>query len=531
MSLAITRATKGLKSDSVQRKFPFGALSITTNMLNYGRATSPTAGSGFPSIENFTDTIGIIAAESILPVAGSSISSGVKITVTPTMPSDYRRHFVVIRGRVEYKRSFDDTPYEIIYTNSDSPLSSDDIVIVDNNIELGEHYYYGILALIGSTTENAHYEYNSNTGFTTAYAYKDYSLGATMLSLLPEEWQTKQTGSSNDFTSRFLNIFAILFDSIRTDIESYILKSNSIWDIQEQQLPLLASMVGWEVNKELKESVQRQEVDAASDFYRIKGRDQGIKFFIQLVSGWEVEFEQGWRRVLEAGELGIAPDSTDAYAISHKSHPWRPIYDEVLGSSTGLASQTFSVLNSHAERVIVQVSNDAGVSWVTWREVPYADLNTGADATALTFSFTKTALGVGTVTFSDGVNGAIPSAGVNNIRTSYHYGGDIIKYAAEYPKDKGWRNIVGVRVLLKNTAASLPITDVIINKFNKILEEKASYVVYAPIVIPDEGLILERPVIANDSYTDTQTIGNIIQSNTLGDTSNTENYMSALYPA
>lgn len=522
MSIAISRGTKGLKSNSFNQGAALGALSIATGMPNFGYAVSPALGDNVKTIANFDDTLGILSLKQML-----GAQPYIEVTVTPTFPSDYRRHFVVIRGRAEYKRSFEHSPYKILYENNALEPPEASIVINDYDIELGEHYYYSILVLIGSEQEGAHYEYNESTGFGTAYGYRLFESDSHMFQLLPEEWQVKQ--SDSDFTERFIRIFGYLVDSIRTDIEAYVLKANSIWDIQEQQLPLLASIVGWEINKELRESVQRQELDAASDFYKIKGRDQGVKFLIQLVSGWEVEFEQGWHRVLQSNGVFGAPDCTDAYAISHKSHPWVPVVDEVVGSSTGLASQVFVLSNPNPDRIVVSVL-ESGL-WSNWLEVLPAELNVGGDPTVKKFAVSKNAFGQGFVTFPDGVNGKVPDAGVDNVQSSYVHGGDVLYYAPEYPTSNEWYHFTGVRLLISNTPSSHPITDVILNKIAKILEQKASYVVYAPLVIPDSSLILEGAIVASDSYVDTQTLGTILRSNTLGHTSNTLNYISALHPA
>lgn len=120
-------------------------------------------------------------------------------------------------------------------------------------------------------------------------------------------------------------------------------------------------------------------------------------------------------------------------------------YTEVVGSSTGSAGQEFRLkrtplaLNPDGTSSLV-LTIRTGMVDVIWTEVSNF-LN--SDSSDLHFTANVDEYDVTTVTFGDGVNGAIPSSGTDNILASYRVGGGhignevgpnrITKLAGSYP--------------------------------------------------------------------------------------------------
>ena len=333
MSLALVRASRGLAS--INNPIPSGATALgrTARVLPLSFATQNLS---LVSIANYDDTLGELTC------TPNIYSDGIRVQLTATIPDDYRRHLVILRGKLEYKRRLDQVPLKVVY--EDSSVIPENVDFVDTDIELGVHYYYSVLMMVGSSTEDAHYEYNPNTGFSSAYSFTNYGHARHLFNRLPDDWHdTDSTG----FTERYLQIFGRLLDSLKTDIDTNILTVNDPYAVHESELPMLGAKLGLHVNRELRETKQREEIDSYAEVTQIKGRDQAIRFLVQLVSGWEVNFENGWRRVFYTNNLNsITPSYNDPYTINHVDLPERLVEDEVVGSSNGTATQEFALANS-----------------------------------------------------------------------------------------------------------------------------------------------------------------------------------------
>lgn len=100
-------------------------------------------------------------------------------------------------------------------------------------------------------------------------------------------------------------------------------------------------------------------------------------------------------------------------------------YQEIVGSSTGRASQTFTLLrkplalNSSTSSSLMLEVYSLG-SWVVWTEVDNFLLSSSTDTDYRVEIDESDTI---RIYFGDGVNGAIPSSGSSNIRATYRVGG------------------------------------------------------------------------------------------------------------
>lgn len=506
MSLPLCRMTQGLAKSNQLRPDGPDCLSIGVKMLHGNAAADPTVFVDQGVTANYDENIGVITLDQKIDC------SGIEVTVSPDFPDDYQGFFALLRGRYEYKRDVVD-PTAVVLATQNTPIPSE-LVYLDEDVESGVHYYYSVIALIGNSLEPLHFEYNPVTGFDTAYSYECYDHCTFLYERLPFEWVLQD---EDEFVKNYICIFGALADSIKTDIEAYLLTSKSISNIEESQLQYLGDYIGWQVNEELREITQRTELRNAVTVYRQKGRNNAIEFLLQLITGWEIEFEPGHRRLFTKN-LHKKFNPADSYATSHQGQPERRVDDEELGTSSGAASQTFDLIRTRVQDEQVEVENLTTLQFDTWLRV---NDFTGSGTDDEHYTVTEDPVTfVSTITFGDGVNGAIPESGAD-IRSSYWYNGDVLKYKPRTIPD--WKNAVGTRLLISETGGSLPFTATILSKVDKVLENfKASYAFYKYLI---QGEHAELGVgFGLDDYTDVITEIGFITFNESGEHRNNDSF-------
>lgn len=449
-------------------------------------------------IEYTDESCGVITSRPIEDL------SGIELTIVPTLPVDYNGIIVVLRGKYEYKRDFQQEPLQILYVLED-PLPENTIIISDKTVEPLTHYYYSILVLCQDDLGNDHYRYNPLTGFTSCYRLNDYDTTSYMLGSLPEKWR------ESEFSDRYVQIFATIADGLRSDIDAYMKTAHSIQDIEEKLLPFMSHLIGWEVNKELTEQEQRDEVRRAPTVYAGKGKNEILEYLIQNVTGFDVYFEDGYSRVIRNGEFQ-SPHIVDTYANSHQGLPWITTPPDSIGVSGGLPSESYNLSNGYVRNVRILVDG------VEWEEVEDFTASSPTDQ-----HYTLSGFGSPqTITFGDGVNGVIPTLG-DTIVAYYQYGGDKRQYCPRYPES--WLNDCGLRIILEETVDSKAITSPIMNKITKIVADFKPVHTLTMITFIVSNVVAEDEVeVAEDDYDEYVEVSSleIITDTTVGETQDTE---------
>ena len=500
--VTLTRVTRGLAVGSTD------AVDISTRLISAGILSSDPEDWDLVSVPNYMDTVGEISLYQLPD------GSGIRVSVTPTFPDDYAGLWFVLRGRYEYKRNTTDSSIVTLYASIDT----DSVEFVDTDIEPSEEntfYYYSVIALCGDIAGSNpyHFEFNPLTGFASGYRYKtDYGFQTFMLDRLPEVWFKENTTTLEGFIS----IFSTLLETLRSDIETYMFSANSIYGVEESHLQSLASIIGWNVNRETNELKQRAEVGVATSLYKRKGRDRFIEFIVQSTTGWDLSFEHGYRRLAAPGIGFPIFDPNDTRRLALIGAPERRVLAEEVGTSDGTADQTFDLVNYYTRDVHVEVD---GLGWL---EV--SDLSTSG-ATDQHYSVSQSS-GLTTITFGDGVNGAIPGNTLE-ITADYFYGGDEYTYL---PTSNTWKSPTGTRMILNETSSSRPITSGLVRRIRDVVNRyKASYAIYDFVVGYDP--IAEYTRSAHDSFDDEILSVEFILMDTEDHQMDTEGYVMPISPA
>lgn len=123
-------------------------------------------------------------------------------------------------------------------------------------------------------------------------------------------------------------------------------------------------------------------------------------------------------------DLVIPGDNTGLYRVGAVSATQgETVRNDILGSSTGAPSQTFSFRRSPVIENSYNVFVDSGAGFEQWTVVPNFISSGPTDKHYTVFVDEDD---IFYVTFGNGLNGKIPSQGTNNVRASYRVGGGVV---------------------------------------------------------------------------------------------------------
>lgn len=458
--VTLTRTSRGLAVSFAD------AVNIASRILEDGELSTDASDWNLVSVDNPAENVGVLTA---VPLPDGS---GVQVDVDFDFPNDYAGLYFVLRGRYEWKRNTTDAGIAVLHVGTTEPAS-----FVDTDVgasEANTHYYYSVLALCGdSSGENPyHFEYNSVTGFATAFRYEDSGLAEVLQGRLPAEWFTE----GSDITG-LVQAAGLMLDSLRSHLDTYLRTANDVDNIQARHIDALASILNWTVDVSRPEVEQRRELDVAAALYRRKGRDAAIEFLVQATTGWDLSFEHGYRRMVEyAPEGPHLFDPTDTRRLALLDVPERRVFEQYVADGTGLGGQTIVCPELWSRDIHVEVGDDLE----PWEEVDDFS-SSGPDDKHYTVTGDSTV----TLTFGNGTNGAVLPSG-EPVYLTYYYGGDEYHYL---PTGTTWRSPNGTRLVLDETPTSRPITPGALSRVQEVVRRfAASYAIY-------DFLISLRPVV------------------------------------
>jgi phage tail-like protein len=457
-------------------------------------------------IEDATDTFSKLIAGACGTLTARPLEdmSGIELVISGVFPDNNVGEYIVLRGKYEYKRALYGSPMALIVRRTED--IEDTLIIEDKTVEPLSHYYYSLLVLCEDDDENLYYAYNSEDGFATSYRFKDNDMMQVMRNQLPQSYE------DDELMQRYLQMFAWSTDALRSDIDAYINTKHSLQEVQERHLPYLAHLIGWETNRELDEQKQRDEVALAIETYKKKGREESIRGLIDFVTGLEVHFQEGYRRIARNASYRT-PTNTDAYARGRQWQPWLTFGPAVVAEGDGTADQTVTLDHSEIELLKVRINGDY------WVQVDSFDDSTDED--------THYTLSEGVITFGDGTNGMVV-ANEQEIEISYQYDGDTRQYTPRKPDS--WVNDCGTQITLVTNEGSVLLDNVMMNKVHKIVELlKPSYNLVEILFVPLENLTTEYVEVVEDECDDYVVVStlSIITDGTEGETTDTESIVVA----
>ena len=481
MSNAQTLATHGLVTLDNLRSQTSSGTPISTGIILEGFFAAP-------SKDNLISKAYYDRDIGLLDLYALPDRSGIRIRVTPTFPEQYEGTYCIVRGRYEYKSQPSQSGAHVIYEQvAEIPTA---VEIIDTEVEPGVWYYYTLIAASTFDSGPIHFAYNPNTGAGPSFRYKDFNQSEVIYASLTDKYRVDDTDS---FTKDYTSIFGNMYDTLLTDVETYVGGSKDLQNVEESQLEYLADYVGWPITREAGALVAREELSNSRTLYSQKGRNNAIEFDIQLITGWEVDFEEGKLRMLQADTFGHSNfDPSDDYLLANIGLPVRIRRLDYLTVSSGTPSISFELPGIRVRNVTIAICD--GDVCENWTEV--SDFSV-AGPTDKVYVLTEDVNFITALTFGDGVNGKVPIAG-REIHGGYQFGGDSGHYTQS--GTDSWENAVGYRVILDDTPGSRPLTSPLINKVSRIIENLApSYAVYSLIVSGEDSESLTSFV---DSYSD-----------------------------
>jgi len=118
---------------------------------------------------------------------------------------------------------------------------------------------------------------------------------------------------------RFLSIYGVLFDGIKTTLEG-VLDGYDPEVVDADWLPYIDSLTNWPTDRRLTVDQRRIETANAVAIWKEKGKYGSIRSLIENISGWDVEIFSGWRYVLFSNDEVGTPDTSSVIVPDIGTH-------------------------------------------------------------------------------------------------------------------------------------------------------------------------------------------------------------------
>jgi hypothetical protein len=234
-------------------------------------------------------------------------------------------------------------------------------VELDQNIgQTGDIWYYTIM-YGNSITGN--FSFNQEECFARNWALVNNATskhGDFMYSLLARRVQHKDATDTSSTTYRVFQILGRAIDQMEEEILQVLDKNYDIENIDASMLPYIDDLIGWMTNFDLDEEARRVETSNVFELWREKGTANALEFIIQLITGWDVEIFDGWKKTFynsprldyDSGTPpagwnpptdGVWADLVNAYNVPVTFDPSR--VDHLQGVGTELDGRSYTVSN------------------------------------------------------------------------------------------------------------------------------------------------------------------------------------------
>lgn len=233
--------------------------------------------------------------------------------VTPTGPWDYIR---LVRNAYGYPIAADDG--DVLFEQANpGPIFYPDSGQSPRNVGLkpGKIYYYTLFV-----KETVHGTWQS-AGTASGVAVKNYNTASTMKDYLPEVLRSnipydKTLDSTNDFLSRFLQLFAFQLDLYKTQAEN-VANRYDIANVDGKLIPVLMEQFGVSYEPYIGLKQSRIFLQNIARLSQNKGTLAGTKEFIKAYAGYDNTISTGKNLMLDINDSSFEQSIGSWSAISN----------------------------------------------------------------------------------------------------------------------------------------------------------------------------------------------------------------------
>lgn len=174
-----------------------------------------------------------------------------------------------------------------------------------------EIWYYTAFYEATDVNSNTYWAFSPIYGFGRGFALTaDTSEhGDRLFSYFSRGIRMKDKEVGNDALYNICQILGRSFDEAKARLDQFSAKRALPQEVDAAFLTYIDQMLGWPTNFELRETRRRKETVNAVDTWKSKGSTDNFEASLQLITGWDVEFEEGWRHTLTTA---TAEDNLDA---------------------------------------------------------------------------------------------------------------------------------------------------------------------------------------------------------------------------
>lgn len=138
--------------------------------------------------------------------------------------------------------------------------------------------------------------YGHGRAFSLNSGESEYGLKA--YEYMPRAHKVLDTRKYSRQLYRFLQVLGKPLDEISERLERFLQTKADPSKVDASLLPYIDQLLGWATNFELSEERRRFETSSAVSIWKTKGSNDALELALQNITGWNVEFIEGYRYVL-----------------------------------------------------------------------------------------------------------------------------------------------------------------------------------------------------------------------------------------
>ena len=224
----------------------------------------------------------------------------------------------ILKKTKEFPRGINEAGTKIVLTGSGSVSHIGEYRIAFDNIDHTNKaiWYYTIFYEGLDPQNNAKWFYSPvySHGRGFALTSETSAYGNQMYNYFPSGIRNIDVTSGGETLKRLCQILGRPFDEIKERLDKFGETRFDPTKVDAAFLPYIDQYLGWPTNFELREGSRRDETANIIDIWKAKGTNNALALALQELTGWNIDFVEGWRYTLTTATVEDFLDPNNAPA-------------------------------------------------------------------------------------------------------------------------------------------------------------------------------------------------------------------------
>lgn len=240
--------------------------------------------------------------------APNTTVSGEHLRVYWSMPSNPAGYTLtggvkILKSSKEFPRDPSDTTLTSVFEDNNYSLATRDTEVLHLDAEVGSYrrvWYYTAFYELQDANSDTFWAFSPVNGHDRGFTLTsvDSAFGEQLYNYFPRRIRQLDFADSDQPLYNLCQIFGRAFDEIKERLSRFNDTKYDPNQVDAALIPYIDQMLGWPTNFELTEGARRKETANILDIWKAKGTYSALELALQEVTGWEINFYEGYNFVL-----------------------------------------------------------------------------------------------------------------------------------------------------------------------------------------------------------------------------------------